>query len=357
MAKPVARALFTIFLAVTSEMHSQSTVQKNDRQTTDVVVVTPKWRCAFFESHQTHDPITTYPPDLQAAKMLDEITQFVPPGTPSFKLRAAAVENCEWCVCEDNSRLILYQYNFLKSFKDKDRSDKWEVRGIIAHEIGHHLQYVEGSNEPRRQIELAADRAAGWILAMMGAKDAEATAAVMTLPEEGPPNYPSREERRIAVLNGWASFTQRPNVVKLDDEEEQEELNAMQKRVAENVEVVEPEKPAASASPKLSAKLSSRPEAKQASANAMNGAQSRDVSRCIIYARAGSWLRLSPQGEIFTLTRAGKNVVGQRMPGEPGFVFMLKFPDAKYGVTEDGTICLPDYTKGCQVAGRVTWSR
>src|SRR6266478_9611581 len=191
MTKAGAGALFTIFLAVASEIHSQSTVQKHDRQTTDVVVVTPKWRCAFFESHQTHDPITTYPPDLEAAKVLEEITQFLPPGTASFKLRAAAVENCEWCVCEDNSRLILYQYYFLKSFRDKNRLDKWEVRGIIAHEIGHQLLYVEGSDEPRRQIELAADRAAGWILAMMGARDTEATAAVMTLTEEGSPNYPS----------------------------------------------------------------------------------------------------------------------------------------------------------------------
>lgn len=289
--------------------------------------------------------------------MLEEITQFLPPGTASFKLRAAAVENCEWCVCEDNSRLILYQYYFLKSFQDKNRLDKWEVRGIIAHEIGHQLLYVEGSDEPRRQIELAADRAAGWILAMMGARDTEATAAVMTLPEEGSPNYPSREERRIAVLNGWASFTQKPNVVKLDDEEEQEELRAMQKRLAQNVEIVEPEKAGASASPKLAAKTSLKPEATKASANGTDGAQSRDVSRCIIYARAGSWLRLSPQGEIFTLTRAGRNVVGQRMPGERGYIFMLKFPDAKYGVMEDGTICLSDDTSGCQVAGRVEWSR
>ncbi|MDA8586138.1 M48 family metalloprotease [Rhodobacteraceae bacterium] len=98
-------------------------------------------------------------------------------------------------------------------------TSKWEVYGVLAHEIGHHLQGHTllgiGSRPP---VELEADTYAGFALGALGASKEQALALWRGFGEEGSSTHPPRHQRLAAVERGWLRAAQRPGGIAVADD-------------------------------------------------------------------------------------------------------------------------------------------
>lgn len=104
----------------------------------------------------------------------------------------------------NGQRVILFDPRFMAQVADKICPD-WGAMSILAHEVGHHLagHTLRQSTEPWRD-ELEADQFSGFVLARLGASEAETvSAAAKILPEEPTPTHPGRKDRVAAILHGW----------------------------------------------------------------------------------------------------------------------------------------------------------
>jgi hypothetical protein len=112
----------------------------------------------------------------------------------------------------DGKRYLFYDPDFLRELAEADDTD-WVRLGILAHEVGHHLQghtvSGAGSSPP---IELEADGYAGFVMGLMGASAKEATTYLNRLQAEASATHPARKDRQTAVLKGWEKA--QPLVVK-----------------------------------------------------------------------------------------------------------------------------------------------
>lgn len=84
----------------------------------------------------------------------------------------------------------------------------WAAYAIVAHEMAHialnHFGKLSTSAGSHKRIELEADEWAGTVLAKLGASLAEATVISLALPAGAAgADYPSSEERRVAIAKGW----------------------------------------------------------------------------------------------------------------------------------------------------------
>lgn len=118
-------------------------------------------------------------------------------------------------------------------------TNEWEVIGLLAHELGHHLQghtmTCTGSNH---QAELEADAFAGTALFRLGANLEEAQSLWQRLPAEASETHPSRSQRLEAVANGWrrAREIDDPEPLPQNDVEWRELGDDLYVRYSENVE-------------------------------------------------------------------------------------------------------------------------
>lgn len=104
----------------------------------------------------------------------------------------------------NGQRVILFDPRFMAQVADKICPD-WGAMSILAHEVGHHLagHTLRQSAEPWRD-ELEADQFSGFVLARLGATEAETvSAAAKILPEQPTPTHPGRKDRIAAILHGW----------------------------------------------------------------------------------------------------------------------------------------------------------
>ena len=103
----------------------------------------------------------------------------------------------------DEERFLAFNPDWLAQY-ESDPNARWQLYGVIAHEIGHHLQghtiTAEGSRPP---TELEADEYAGFVLAALGASLTEAQSLWATLPPEGSSTHPPQHQRLAAVERGW----------------------------------------------------------------------------------------------------------------------------------------------------------
>ncbi len=109
--------------------------------------------------------------------------------------------------CErDGQRYILYNTDFLKDCQADARS-KWAAYGVLAHEIGHHVNFHnfnEDNNERRKELELEADRFSGSVLRLLGATKDEGRSAVSNLVNKAETaTHPPPTARLLSVVNGW----------------------------------------------------------------------------------------------------------------------------------------------------------
>ena len=88
--------------------------------------------------------------------------------------------------------MILYNADFLEAL-DADSDSRWVNHAILAHELGHHINFHFDDADPndRARKELAADRFAGRSLALMGAS-LDATERVFRELCAGREGYPFR---------------------------------------------------------------------------------------------------------------------------------------------------------------------
>lgn len=159
--------------------------------------------CAFDTDVKNLNPYT-FDADPQAQQIVGEICAAI--GIQQkFQLQSADVKNALACE-RDGQRYILYNTDFLKEFQADARS-KWAAYGVLAHEIGHHVnfhRFDESNNDTRKELELEADRFAGSVLRLLSATKDEAKTAVSNLVNKTETTtHPPPTARNLAVVNGW----------------------------------------------------------------------------------------------------------------------------------------------------------
>lgn len=112
-------------------------------------------------------------------------------------------------------RYILYDPELMKDISDK--TNEWSNLSILAHEIGHHvnghpldidLTYNDLAELPtqteRKRDELEADYYSGFVMYKLGASLEESQEAILVYAaEKSIDNYPSRNERLVAIEEGY----------------------------------------------------------------------------------------------------------------------------------------------------------
>ena len=125
--------------------------------------------------------------------------------------------NAQAILDERGRPYILYNPNFLMRVKKLNfttatlpgtTAQDWESLMVLAHEIGHHLNYHLLSPHPDatiRSMELEADETAGHILYLLGASltDAQRVLYSSLVPMEGSMTHPPRAQRLEAVERGY----------------------------------------------------------------------------------------------------------------------------------------------------------
>jgi hypothetical protein len=103
----------------------------------------------------------------------------------------------------DGERYLAFNPDWLVRYKS-DPQEHWLLYGVMAHEVGHHLQghTITGTGS-RPPTELEADEYAGFTLAALGANLTEAQSLWATLSESGSVSHPPRHQRLAAVERGW----------------------------------------------------------------------------------------------------------------------------------------------------------
>jgi hypothetical protein len=105
----------------------------------------------------------------------------------------------------NNTPIIVYDRDFLGEIH---RNSQWAAIGIIAHEVGHHLNkdldWYRQNYEGSWTKELQADYVSGFVLAQLGASLDDATVTWRRLIiSDGSSSHPDSGSRIIAVQYGW----------------------------------------------------------------------------------------------------------------------------------------------------------
>jgi hypothetical protein len=127
----------------------------------------------------------------------------------NFEIGAAHVPNAA-AVTLGSTRYILYNPSFIDSITAKTRN-RWAAAGILAHEVGHHLNgHTLQAGGSRPEIEREADYFSGFVLQKLGARLRDATAVMEILaPEVGSPTHPAKKERLASITAGWSKACER----------------------------------------------------------------------------------------------------------------------------------------------------
>lgn len=123
--------------------------------------------------------------------------------TPNITSAAACLQG--------TNRVLLVNIDFINRMKSSNHSD-WTKIGILAHELGHHLNNHSFSpstpNERRRDMEIEADKFSGFLLRQMGADQNDVLMGINQLEEytrNDNPYYPNPNIRRQAISSGWSA--------------------------------------------------------------------------------------------------------------------------------------------------------
>ena len=160
-----------------------------------------------FDKTMVNETVYSFDSDMQADNALKRVMRLT--GLPAnFEIRAASVPNAAAVIkCDRNgnncNRYILYNQEFMEKVKDETKTNYAEL-AILAHEIAHHLSGHTISNTGSSyDMELEADKFAGFMLYKMGASLAETKQSFSNLPTQGSSSHPPRSARLAAVTNGW----------------------------------------------------------------------------------------------------------------------------------------------------------
>jgi hypothetical protein len=159
--------------------------------------------CSFNATELSSNKVTDSPPDQKMVEIIKEILVYT--GLQqNFEVKAYDRFNTEAKVI-DKQRYIFYNPQFLGSIRESEKSN-WAAIGIIAHEMAHHLLgHTVEHNATDKELELEADRFAGFVMYRRGANLEQARIGFNAAITNAKPNgiQLSREERIKAVEDGW----------------------------------------------------------------------------------------------------------------------------------------------------------
>ncbi|HUC80061.1 MAG TPA: hypothetical protein VMR70_04060 [Flavisolibacter sp.] len=189
------------------------------QKTYSTAIPSPKpsaYACHFFKASQLYQPATTS--DVHAYNEIEWMEGIIKSITKltglqnKIKLVSQPGSNNCSALCIENGigsdRYIIFDRLFLQQYQKK--TNKWFVIGVVAHELGHHLNgHTIGGFGSRPDNELEADAFAGFVMQKMGASEEEAKAIFSFLDAtQGPPSHPVRAERYLGVQRGWNEAAQ-----------------------------------------------------------------------------------------------------------------------------------------------------
>lgn len=125
---------------------------------------------------------------------------------PNFELVSTEEIDNAAAVIIDQVRYLAFNPDWLSTYRGS-KNEQWEIYGVIAHEVGHHLQghtITDGGSKPPTELE--ADEYAGFVLAGLGASQKQAVSLWDGLPVEGSSTHPARPDRLTAVTRGWSRW-------------------------------------------------------------------------------------------------------------------------------------------------------
>jgi hypothetical protein len=167
--------------------------------------------CNFFTTDAAYTPpsANNISEEKEMAWMEDIVKDILRIVGLQQKIKLYALPNSNNCsaVCLENEvgsdRYIVFDWLFLQRFEKT--TNRWFVAGVVAHELGHHLNgHTLSGYGSRPDNELEADAFAGFIMQKMGAGKEEAKSIFSFLNEEqGPPTHPKKAQRYQAVERGW----------------------------------------------------------------------------------------------------------------------------------------------------------
>ena len=145
--------------------------------------------------------------DREAVSVFREILAAtgIPGVVERISVRASAdTQNAEAQISENNQRFIFYNAAFMQEMQAKT-GRYWSLVFVVAHEVGHHIAGHLDFQGQNHQVELEADRYAGFILGRMGASYEDTLSAVRTIGSvEASPSHPPRDQRVQAASLGWS---------------------------------------------------------------------------------------------------------------------------------------------------------
>lgn len=160
--------------------------------------------------------VYTFVSDKKAEDVIDNILEHTGLRR-NFVISASDVPNAA-AMTVGSERYLLYNQSFMKAVQEKTNT-YWAGIGIMAHEVGHHLQgHTLDDKGSRPATELEADEYSGFVLQKMGATLEDAQAAMKAFASEsGSSTHPAKTSRLAAIQAGWTKAAeQSPNAVKSD---------------------------------------------------------------------------------------------------------------------------------------------
>lgn len=273
------------------------------RAANPVGAVTLTSYCTFGDEPLS-GPIYTFPADKHAQQCTDRIVK--QSGlAQTFDIKAASIPNAAASI-RGEKRVVYYNQEFVVDVSKK--KDDWVGLGVIAHEIGHHLNgHTLKAGDGRAEMELEADRYSGFILFKLGAARHEALGAVERFAAPlASLTHPDRDARRAAVINGWI---------------EAYELTQTAPSVLDPNKLPQPQQD-------FDSQVASIPSKKP-----------RYLARLVVPSEKSAMYVTSSNDVVSVSTSGEVSLVGRRLrPMFPEFAWMYKTQAALYAVTREGKV-------------------
>ena len=178
-----------------------------------LVKITPLTRVCAVEGDAAPKNRYVLDPDIEAQKTIDDICRKIGVSSKNIILEAANVPNAEALII-DGKRYIHYNPLYINKIQ-KESKTYWSMIFVLAHEIGHHVNFhtLDSADMEKRQLEeLDADKTAGCALAHLGAPREELEKITNALNETGDKSHPPRSARLLFVMRGWKECASKPPV-------------------------------------------------------------------------------------------------------------------------------------------------
>jgi hypothetical protein len=158
-----------------------------------------------FSGTNWEEELYAFDKNAQVQGWIDEILQNGN-ATQNFEVINASVENVAAVYdLATGKRYLLYSIDFTEKTR---KTALWRVYAALAHEIGHHVNNHQLTEERRTFEELEADQFMGYVLCKTkGIASLEESLKIVELLPSSHPSVRDADNRRAAIKNGWLNAT------------------------------------------------------------------------------------------------------------------------------------------------------